>query len=176
VPKTYIWQDFRRFGATATAAVITAQLQRAGAVATKELPENRAKRLERVLAANERRLRLHREEKGVRAATSAYERLAAALKQSAENGALKPFVLVVRSSARNLALVAPNTGFMIEWHIRFVNSLEEAELVAGLWDSHPPWPGANLFDGPRSVGRKVYVPDFDADDDAIQARSLSARR
>lgn len=162
LPRTQLWIGLKRWGVPGAASVIDARIQEMGGEPTDETIEHRAARVERSVSFAKTREAYLASDEGVRKASEAFESLQAAILSSVPKlQTSAPSLGITEKHANHVvALLATGPALSVSWRGRFCNTLSESFLEASVWNGHPPFPGVQFWEAPRSVATLKILPDL----------------
>lgn len=178
LPRTRLWMDIKRWGASGTASVIEARIQECGGEPREESVQDRAERLARSLKFKAFRDRFLNSGEGISAANEAFEKLWEELQRltveikTSEN----PIALTPKRAGTRIVILGFNIGLSIVWHRSYSNTLSNSELIVEFWDGHPYFPGSRLFDEPERLNSLKFSFDISVSEEYIWCATTSDAR
>jgi hypothetical protein len=163
LPKTRLWVGLKRWRASGAASVIEARVQEQGGKPHEETVQDRAARLERSLIFGKRREQFLHSYEGVRAANQEFESLYKEL-QRLVSEIKNSIQLDIKRENTHIVILGIDIALNVWWKYHYSNSLDNAELVLVVWDSHPPFPGLILFDTPNKLKELKFTFDLTTSD------------
>ncbi|MCC6735861.1 MAG: hypothetical protein IT534_07000 [Bauldia sp.] len=163
LPKNRLYYGMQRFGLEGAAAVVEARLQELGAETRPESLSGRAARFERGRLFEQRREQFRGGE-GNQAANEAF----AVLKDTIETGIV---AIAEQSPSLGIQVLRPELSehlyihglrlvHEVLWAKRFVNTLNESELLVRSFAGFPRIPGYQTFEEPRLLGQARFEFDL----------------
>lgn len=162
LPKSQLWIGLGRWGITGAASVIDARFQELGGIPVQETIQHRAARLEKAINLEKLRKQYLSSHIGVQRAAAAFEVLTCeverrlpGLQESA------PSLGISMKKAKDIfVLLGTGPALRVCWMPRFSNSLTDSVLEISLWRGHPPYPGIQFYEEPRSISKVKMLPDM----------------
>lgn len=177
LPHTQLWVGLKRWGVPGAASVIDARIQELGGEQTNETIEHRAARVERAVSFFKMRETYLASDEGVRKAGEAFETLQAVILSAVPKLQASAPSLGISEKHTNRIVVLLSTGpaLSISWRGRFCNTLSESFLEVAIWNGHPPFPGIQFFEEPRSVATLKILPDLSQSNEPCWAITVSGK-
>lgn len=165
LPHSYIWHDFERYGPVGAAGAISSLIQRSGGTPHIESLDQKAERVRREIAFEEKRKRFLNSDDGVNAGRASVNELIAALEERATRIAMN----LKRSKVSNEASVfASAAAMMVSWRCRYSNTTDEAFLEVSYWAGHPPMWGVHyMIEPPDKLGSYRYELDLSPSEEPV---------
>lgn len=160
VPKTQIWADLQRLGASGVAAVVEERLRRLGALSKTESVEELNAKIQRQQQQERDRQSFLSSDAGVEAADAAFAEF---------DKRLRAFAKTVASHYRQDStgvgvLTKDGLSVTISWHARYSNTLDASYLLVKLWDGVVSDSIASEFRAKNTVSELELQFDRRADD------------
>lgn len=160
LPKTQIWVGLKRYGLEAAAAVLEARVQELGGQSHEETVEERAARLARAIAFDDRRKKFRGDE-GAHASHAEVEALIARLETLANSVVQAATIkIAVMRMGRSAYLIGLGRALGITWKMPYGNSLNDSHLDVVLFSHPPAGPGQMQFEKPQHVRSMRLVFDL----------------
>lgn len=178
LPRTQLWVGLERWGAAGAASVIEARVQALGGEPHEETVAERAARLDRELKFEKMRKSFLESGKGIAAACNEFRELGSAIGRLIEtaNAAASSIKLGIKSSPRIIVILGLQHGVSVGWEYHYMNTLDKSQLVVGLWDCHPPFPGFIHFEEPRKLEEIQFTFDLLANEETCWVSSETDQR
>lgn len=168
LPKSRIWVGLDRWGIEGAATVIEARVQEAGGTPKEETVEDRALRLSREIAAEERKQAFLNSEKGVQTANKEIASLFSELKRvvhtvSDNESAVK---LKIEVGNRDCAIYGGRFSVYLYWRVSYINTLDRSTLYVSIWNGPVPISGKSFFpiEKPNKIKEIEYQFDLTLDE------------
>jgi len=168
LPKSRIWIGLDRWGIEGAATVIEARVQEAGGTPKEETVEDRALRLSRKIAAEEKKQAFLKSEKGVQTANKEIASLFSELKRVVQSvSENESFVkLSIDVGNRDCSIYNGRFCVYISWSVSFINTLDSSALYLSLWNGPVPICGKSFFpiEKPKRIKEIEFQFDLTADE------------
>lgn len=161
LPKTRLWLNYERFGATGAAAAIEVLAVNAGAIARPETAIERAGRINDALALKEHQRVFRFSEVGVTRAIRAFEEVRAEVERiCAQISASKTHcsLALKRTPHSGYLMRGMSPWLLFDWEYHYANSLDDSKLWAVLYSGPVKLPGTIP---PFEEGRQLARLEFD---------------
>jgi hypothetical protein len=173
LPHSYIWHDYERYGPAGAAGAISSLVQRFGGAPRTESLDDKAERLRRDIAFEQKRKHFLGSDQGVQAARASVGKLLAGLEERAARLSLK---FKRANQPYEGCVIGQSTATMVALHLNYGNSLDGSFLEASIWNGHPPMSGTYFpFERPRQIGGGRYEFDLTSAEEHVW-RPTSGRR
>ncbi len=159
LPKTQLWIALSRWGTNGAASVIEARVQEQGGLPHEESVQERAARFERSLKFAELRKQFLNSYEGVNSEKREFESLYREFQQII--GEIKDSIKCeLKRHDNQIVILGCGVGLSLLWKVNYTNSLDNAELILQIWDSHPPFPGIMHFKDPNKLNEVRFKFDL----------------
>jgi hypothetical protein len=160
VPKTRIWFDLARWGASGAAAVIEQKAREQGSTPHTETVQDRAARLQRAMDYESKRPSFLASVEGINAANNEGRKLSDELQSLVTEDSMRRIGIQHKRDVLYTVLLKGRLGLSVGWGFRYANTLEGSGLNVILWDGHPPLRGIMHWEEPQRLDECVYKFDL----------------
>lgn len=162
LPKTRIWVGLARWGMEVAAGVIEARVQEAGGVLREESAVDHAQRLERQIKTEANRIKFLGSTEGVGAAWEEVTALYQEIKIIGEEIVASTLSLGIKTEEmdRKFLININNFSVVINWVVRYSNTLEDSLLVMFLYEGRNSLRGYFFPDESREIKKWEYKFDL----------------
>lgn len=133
-PKNRIWLGFKRYGIESLSAVIEARVEEAGGTAREETLADRNARLQRQIAAAEKRKGFLSSQRAVKPADEEARKLFDKLKQAVPSLTSNQIPLTLKQERKGVSLSSCGFILQVSWHRTTANVLDDSGLFLRLME------------------------------------------
>ena len=160
LPKTRIWFDLARWGASGAAAVIEQKAREQGSTLHTETVQDRAARLQRAMDYESKRRSFLASVEGVNAANNEARKLSDGLQALVAEESMRSIGIQHKRDNLYTVILKGRLGLSVGWRFRYTNTLGGSGLNVILWDGHPPLRGIMHWEQPQRLAECVYGFDL----------------